>query len=321
MTTTFPSSAAPTPAAQDGATTDARLSTLMSYMGRRKLQVDTALRDYFPVPATWPKKLHEASCWALFGGGKRMRPILALASFEAVGGQKERPWDAVLPAACAVEMVHTYSLVHDDLPAMDDDDLRRGRPTLHVHTNEAMAILAGDALLNLAFAAVLETDASDAVRVALVRELSRGCAGMISGQVYDTMPELDPEADDRRRLERIHVNKTGALIRASARLGGVCGGASTEQLEALTAYADAVGHMFQAVDDLLDVEQSAEQTGKRTGKDAEAGKLTYPGLLGVDGTRAEVARLLGEAERAIGVLGEKGATLGAIARQMASRDR
>jgi geranylgeranyl diphosphate synthase type II len=261
--------------------------------------------------------LREAMAYAVLGGGKRLRPLLVWLASEAVGGEAEK----CLPAAAAVEFVHAFSLVHDDLPAMDDDDLRRGRPTLHVHTNEAMAILAGDALLNLAFAAVLETDASDAVRVALVRELSRGCAGMISGQVYDTMPELDPEADDRRRLERIHVNKTGALIRASARLGGVCGGASTEQLEALTAYADAVGHMFQAVDDLLDVEQSAEQTGKRTGKDAKAGKLTYPGLLGVDGTRAEVARLLGEAERAIGVLGEKGATLGAIARQMASRDR
>ncbi|MCA9273060.1 MAG: polyprenyl synthetase family protein [Phycisphaerales bacterium] len=261
--------------------------------------------------------LREAMAYAVLGGGKRLRPLLVWLACEAVGGDAGK----CLPAAAAVEFVHAFSLVHDDLPAMDDDDLRRGRPTLHVHTNEAMAILAGDALLNLAFAALLESDASDSARVALVQELTRGCAGMISGQVYDTMPGLDPEPDDRRRLERIHVNKTGALIRASARMGAICGGANTEQLEALTAYADAVGHMFQAVDDLLDVEQSAEQIGKRTGKDAQAGKLTYPGLLGVDGTRAEVARLLGEAERAIAVLDERGATLGSIARQMALRDR
>ena len=261
--------------------------------------------------------LREAMAYAVLGGGKRMRPLLVWLACEAVGGEA----DTCLPAAAAAEFVHAFSLVHDDLPAMDDDDLRRGQPTLHVHTNEAMAILAGDALLNLAFAALMESDTDDSVRVALVRELTRGCAGMISGQVYDTMPELDPEADDRRRLERIHVNKTGALIRASARMGAICGGADAEQLEALTVYADAVGHMFQAVDDLLDVEQSAEQIGKRTGKDAQAGKLTYPGLLGVDGTRAEVARLLGEAERAIAVLGDRGATLGAIAHQMARRDR
>lgn len=261
--------------------------------------------------------LREAMAYAVLGGGKRLRPLLTCLACEAVGGEV----DACLPAAAAVEFVHAFSLVHDDLPAMDDDDLRRGRPTLHVHTNEAMAILAGDALLNLAYAAVLESGVDDAGRVELVRELARGCAGMISGQVYDMMPELDPESDDRQRLERIHVNKTGALIRASARMGAICGKATPEQLDALTVYADAVGHMFQAVDDLLDVEQSAEQTGKRTGKDAQAGKLTYPGLMGVDETRAEVGRLLERAEGAIAVLGERSGTLRTMARQLATRDR
>jgi len=261
--------------------------------------------------------LLEAMAYAVLGGGKRLRPVLTWLACEAVGGDAE----ICLPAAAAVEFVHAFSLVHDDLPAMDDDDLRRGRPALHIHSSEAMAILAGDALLNLAFAAVLETKANDSVRVALVRELTQGCAGMISGQVFDTMPALDPEPDDRARLERIHRNKTGALIRCAARMGAICGGADHSRLEAITVYADAVGHMFQAVDDLLDVEQSAEQAGKRTGKDADAGKLTYPGLLGVDGTRAEVARLLSEAERAIEPLGEGGSRLREIARQMAKRDR
>ncbi len=263
------------------------------------------------------KGLREAMDYAVLGGGKRLRPVLTWLACEAAGGDAE----VCLPAAAAVEFVHAFSLVHDDLPAMDDDDLRRGRPTLHIHTNEAMAILAGDALLNLAFAAVLETPSSDSVRVALVRELTRGCAGMISGQVFDTMPGLDPEADGRARLERIHRNKTGALIRCASRMGAICGGADGATLEALTVYADAVGHMFQAVDDLLDVEQSAEHAGKRTGKDAEAGKLTYPGLMGVEGTRAEVARLLAEVEGAIEPLGEGGMRLREVAQRMAHRDR
>lgn len=261
--------------------------------------------------------LRDAMEYAALGGGKRLRPMLVWLACEAAGGEPAR----CLPAAAAVELVHAFSLVHDDLPAMDDDDLRRGRPTLHIHTNEAMAILAGDALLNLAFAAVLEVELDDRVRVALVRELTQGCAGMISGQVYDTMPKLDPEPDERRRLERIHRNKTGTLIRCSARMGAICAGADAEKLGSLTRYADAVGQMFQAVDDLLDVEQSAERTGKRTGKDAGAGKLTYPGLLGVEGTRADVSRLLGEAERALDAFGERGRTLREMARAMAGRDR
>ncbi len=261
--------------------------------------------------------LREAMQYAVLGGGKRLRPVLTCLVCEAVGGDAS----VCLSAAASVELVHAFSLVHDDLPAMDDDDLRRGRPTLHIHTNEAMAILAGDALLNLAFSAVLSMDAADGVRIALLRELTQGCAGMISGQVFDTMPELDPEANERARLERIHRNKTGALIRSAARMGAICGGANTLQLDAVSRYADAVGHMFQVVDDLLDIEQSAEQTGKRTGKDAKAGKLTYPGLLGVKGTREEIDRLRAEADRAIEPLGERGATLREIAQGMSRRDR
>ena len=184
-----------------------------------------------------------------------------------------------------------------------------------------MAILAGDAMLNLAFASAIDVSVGDADRVRLVRELASGCAGMISGQVFDTLPGLDPLADERARLARIHRHKTGALIRASARMGAICGGGSEREVESLSAYAEALGEMFQAVDDLLDVEQSAEHAGKRTGKDAAAGKLTYPGVFGVEGTRAEVARLLREAEGALSGLGGRGEKLRELARAMAARDR
>lgn len=255
--------------------------------------------------------------YAVLGGGKRFRPLLVWYSCLAVGGDPK----TCLPAAAAIEYIHAFSLVHDDLPAMDDDDLRRGRPTLHVHTSEAMAILAGDALLNLAFAAVAKTDVPPERCMRLVQELTRGCSGMISGQIYDSLPDADPRIDDRERLERIHRNKTGALIRASCRIGAICGDAQPETLDALTRYADDIGLMFQAVDDLLDVEQLTEHAGKRTGKDAEAGKLTYPGLLGVEGTRSEISRLRADAVSAVTPLGAAAEPLVTIADLIATRDR
>ncbi|GAB5496160.1 MAG: polyprenyl synthetase family protein [Phycisphaerales bacterium] len=261
--------------------------------------------------------LHEAMKYAVLGGGKRLRPLLVWHCCTAVGGQPE----ACLPAAAAVEFIHAFSLVHDDLPSMDDDDLRRGRPTLHIHTSEAMALLTGDALINLAYSAIVQSDITAERRVCQIRELSVGCAGMITGQIYDSLPESDPPITDRERLDKIHRNKTGALIRASCRIGAICGGAGEQELSALTVYADRIGLMFQAVDDLIDVEQSVEVTGKRTGKDAEAGKLTYPGLLGVEGTRAEISRLHAEALEAISVLGDRAAPLRSIAAFIAERDR
>ncbi len=204
---------------------------------------------------------------------------------------------------------------------MDDDDLRRGRPTLHIHTSEAMALLTGDALLNLAFGTVVQSEVSHERRTSLVKELASGCSGMISGQIFDSIPDADPPIAERDRLDRIHMNKTGALIRASCRMGAICGGAGEEQLNSLTTYADRIGLMFQAVDDLIDVEQSAEVTGKRTGKDAEAGKMTYPGLLGVEGTRAEVSRMHDEAKEAICAFGDRAVSLQSIAAFIAERDR
>ncbi|PHQ81437.1 MAG: hypothetical protein COB69_04215 [Phycisphaera sp.] len=255
--------------------------------------------------------------YAVLGGGKRLRPLLV---WHACAAACDRP-KVCLPAAAAIEYIHAFSLVHDDLPAMDDDDLRRGQPTLHIHTSEAMAILAGDALLNLAFAALTRVNIDPAHCLRLVEELTAGCAGMISGQIFDSLPKADPAIEDRDRLERIHRNKTGALIRAACRIGAICGGASADTLSALTTYANDIGLMFQAVDDLIDVEQLAEHTGKRTGKDADAGKLTYPGLLGVEGTKAEIARLQAEAVAAVEPMGPKADPLVAIANLLATRDR
>lgn len=248
-------------------------------------------------------KLRDAIAYSLLSGGKRLRPVLAWHACESAGGEPE---DA-LPACVALELVHCFSLVHDDLPAMDDDDLRRGIPTLHKHAGEAMAILAGDAMMTLAFDP-LTTDAvspklakrSD-LGIQLVRELVGATTGMISGQVYDTIPGTAPGGSALDRVRVIHKHKTGALIRASCTMGGTCAqlsGASAgdEAVAALGRFGDAVGLMFQIVDDLIDLEQPSELVGKRTGKDEEAGKLTYPlayggGVEGARKCRDEVAKL------------------------------
>lgn len=256
--------------------------------------------------------LREAVEYALLGGGKRLRPMLSWLAAQAAGGDGAR----TLPAGAALELVHAFSLVHDDLPAMDDDDMRRGRPTLHVHAGEAMAILAGDAMLAMAFAALgLEPPGGGVygpgLRVRLADELAAGSLAMIQGQVYDTLGFEGADATafagegDRARVRAIHENKTGALLVAAVRLGGLVAtdGAEDERLGALTVAGRALGLMFQIVDDLIDVEQTAEHTGKRTGKDAQAGKLTYPGVYGVDGARARVAELQDEAMAALSGLG------------------
>lgn len=262
--------------------------------------------------------LGEAVSYGLLGGGKRVRPVLCVRCCEAVGGKVE---DA-LPAAAAVELVHAFSLVHDDLPAMDDDAMRRGRPTLHVHAGEAMAILAGDAMQSLAFEVLVDGRAD--IGVDLVRELAGATTGMVVGQVYDTLGDVEGVAaglSDRERLERVHRNKTGALLRAACRMGAISGGASEGEMDAVTRYAEAIGLMFQVVDDLLDVEATAESAGKATGKDAAAGKLTYPGVLGVAGSRAEVERLEAEAREAVAGLGPAAESLRAWCGWLARRER
>lgn len=276
----------------------------------------------FVARAPLPTNLADAIRYSLLGPGKRMRPLLVWHACAAGGGDPER----ALPAAAAIELIHAFSLVHDDLPGLDNDDLRRGRPTLHKHTSEAMAILAGDAMLTLAFKVVVDEIADPTLAAAIIRELGDSTTAMIAGQVYDTLggfPEAAPGVplDDASRLEVIHHNKTGALIRASCRMGALCAGAPAATLDALTVYGEAIGLMFQIVDDLLDVTQTTEHLGKKAGKDQDAGKLTYPGVFGIERSRAEVRRLHDRAMEALRPLGPAAAPLRDLCAYMAVRSR
>jgi geranylgeranyl diphosphate synthase type II len=250
--------------------------------------------------------------YSLFAGGKRIRPLLVLAAGEAVGGTD----DALMPLACAVEMIHTYSLIHDDLPAMDNDDLRRGKPTSHKVFGEAMAILAGDALLTRAFHLLVDLGPGGAPNEATSRRLraaallgaAAGTSGLIGGQVAD----LEAEGRDDvtlADLERLHRAKTGALLSACVVGGGVLGGAGEADLGRLARFGESIGLAFQVVDDILDATEGAEKLGKTAGKDAAAGKATYVRLLGLAGARDTAARLLREAQAAIEPLGARGALL------------
>lgn len=267
--------------------------------------------------AELPENLLEAVRYSVLGGGKMLRPVLTLLCCEAVGGRRA---EALAPAA-AMELIHAFSLVHDDLPAMDDDDLRRGRPTLHIHTNEAMAILAGDVMVSMAFQFISQASLDAGKKTALAEELSAATTAMIAGQVYDTLGGFPMGLNDHDRLHLIHRNKTGALLRAACRMGGICAGASASQLDCLTRYGEAMGLMFQIVDDLLDVTQSAEHIGKATGKDQTAGKLTFPGLLGIPGSRKEVFRLQDIAQQALAPLGSNAQPLTELCNSMAVRTK
>jgi geranylgeranyl diphosphate synthase type II len=274
--------------------------TLEEYLREKRALVDATLDANLPPAATLPPTIHEAMRYAVLGGGKRIRPIVAIAAAEAVGAKVE----PLLVHLCAIELIHTYSLVHDDLPPLDNDDLRRGRKTTHVVYGEAMGVLTGDALLTEAFAWLARPIAGlePARQLRAIAEVATAVdsTGMIGGQVADIVAERSQEAStDReallRELEFIHRNKTGKLFTASVVLGGLLGGASEEQLAALRRYADALGLAFQIVDDLLDIEESSATLGKTAGKDVEQGKLTWPALLGAESARAEVGRLLTEA--------------------------
>jgi geranylgeranyl diphosphate synthase type II len=279
--------------------------------------------DEYSASADLPPNLKEAIRYSLLGPGKRLRPLLVWHCCAAVGGSPEDS----LPASAAIEFIHAFSLVHDDLPGMDDDDLRRGRPTLHRHTTEAMAILAGDAMLTLAFQVILQRVKSPVLAGALVKEVGEGTSAMIAGQVYDTLGGFEPGTSGAQRLERIHRNKTGALIRASCRMGGLCGlgdavgPKAQETILALTAYAEDIGLMFQIVDDLLDVTQTTAHLGKKANKDEDAGKLTYPGVHGIDRSRTEVRELHAAALKALEPLGRAAEPLREIASYMAVRTR
>ncbi|HSR08806.1 MAG TPA: farnesyl diphosphate synthase [Bryobacteraceae bacterium] len=264
--------------------------TLAEYMARQQKAVEAALDRWVPGEDENPAIIHRAMRYSLFAGGKRVRPLLAIGAAEAVSDAPS----GIESCACALEMIHTYSLIHDDLPALDNDDLRRGRPTCHKVFGDAMAILAGDALLTLAFEVLAKLDAGAERRVELVRELATASGtvgGMIGGQVNDI--EGEGKHPTARLLESIHRAKTGALLRASVRMGAIYAGADAGQLKALTGFGEHVGLAFQIVDDILDVEQSSEALGKTAGKDAAQNKITFPAVYGIERSRemAEEERL------------------------------
>ena len=276
----------------------AATATLDTFLDESRKRVDEALDRYLPVPPACPAVLSEAMRYSVFAGGKRLRPILTLAAADAVarstGSRPNVASHLALPAACAIELIHTYSLIHDDLPAMDNDTLRRGRPTLHVVYGDGIAILAGDGLQAAAFA-ILAGEPDDAalserkLRVTELISRAAGPAGMVGGQAIDLQAAGQVPGHtvvlDAERLRGMHARKTGAIISASAVAGAVMAGASPEHIEAIGRFADDIGLAFQIVDDILDVEGNAAELGKTAGKDAAATKPTYPALFGLNGAR------------------------------------
>ncbi|MBM3221421.1 MAG: polyprenyl synthetase family protein [Candidatus Rokubacteria bacterium] len=285
---------------------------LPSYLNARRVVVDEALDRLLPPDTATPPSLHRAMRYSVQAGGKRLRPILVIAGAESVGGTAEQ----VMETACAMEMIHTYSLIHDDLPAMDNDDYRRGMLTNHKVFGEAIAILAGDALLTLAFKliALNGARAGDATLVStLVTEVAEaaGTDGMVGGQVVDI--ESEGKAVSAETLDYIHTHKTAALIRASLCAGAVIAGGTHRQLDAMKKCGEALGLAFQIVDDILDVEGSTEQLGKTAGKDAQQQKATYPAYHGLEVSRAKARALIDEAKAALAPLGERAVPIRALA--------
>jgi geranylgeranyl diphosphate synthase type II len=298
-----------------------------AYLAARAREVDAALDAALPPETAPPQTLHRAMRYSVFAGGKRIRPVIALAAAEAVLGGEVAATRAAMPVAVALELIHTYSLIHDDLPAMDDDDLRRGRPTSHKVFGEAAAILAGDALLTEAFLVLTDAAAPAGVAadvhagrcLAAAAEIARaaGAAGMVGGQMADL--EGEGRTLGLAEVDFIHLRKTAALIAAAAVAGGLVVGADAPRAAALRRFGVAAGHAFQIADDVLDVEGEAAAMGKGTGGDAAAGKSTYPAVLGVAAAKARAAALAEEAVAALAPLGAAAAPLAAIARFVVAR--
>jgi geranylgeranyl diphosphate synthase type II len=288
------------------------LTAVADFLAESAASTEAALRAYIGTWRKAPPSLREAVEYSLFAGGKRLRPALALGAARIVCGNEA----VALPAACALEMIHTYSLIHDDLPAMDDDDLRRGRPTNHKVYGEAMAILAGDALLTMAFDVAAQAGNAD-----VVAEIARaaGACGMVGGQAIDM--ESENKALGIEELQRIHACKTGALIRVSVRAGAMLAGATTDELGRLTRYGEHVGLAFQIADDILDVVGDETALGKRPGSDAAHHKSTYPALLGLERSRELAAEVVEEAVAALEPFGPRADTFRALARFIVERDR
>lgn len=279
---------------------------LNAYLALQAERINAALDRLVPPETEPPESIHKAMRYSLFAGGKRIRPVLCLAAFEAIrGSAMAGDTDVAMAPACALEMIHTYSLIHDDLPALDNDDLRRGRPTNHKVFGEAMAILAGDSLLTHAFQVLAQAALSDAQRVRLVEELATASGtvrGMIAGQVHDI--EGEKQKPTAELLDRIHRAKTGALLRASVRFGAIAAGASEAQYDALSGYGEHVGLAFQIVDDLLDIEMPSEALGKTAGKDVDQHKITFPAVYGMEPSRVMARRELAAAHGALDMFGD-----------------
>ncbi|OPY57543.1 MAG: Farnesyl diphosphate synthase [Pelotomaculum sp. PtaU1.Bin035] len=286
-------------------------------LDKRAAIVEEALDRYLPSADVYPQILHQAMRYSVMSGGKRLRPVMVMAVAEAAGGKA----DNVLPAACALEMIHSYSLIHDDLPAMDDDDYRRGRPTNHKIYGEAMAILAGDALLTMAFGLLAKCSNSrpeDVVKVIAEVAAAAGTSGMIGGQVVDTFSAGEEINADT--LEYIHRNKTGALYRAAVRTGAILAGAEEKKLAVLTEYAEYLGLAFQIKDDILDIEGDAAKIGKPVGSDLKNNKATYPSLFGMAQAKKKACQAADKALSALKLFGNEADFLRELVQFVIERD-
>jgi geranylgeranyl diphosphate synthase type II len=290
---------------------------LKVYLRSRQKEIDRALERYLPKPTTKPATLHKAMRYSLFAGGKRLRPILCLAAAEACRGKISN----ALPLACALECIHTYSLVHDDLPSMDNDDFRRGRPTCHKVFGDGIAVLAGDALLTIAFEIVSSAEPASRYDMSmLLREIAvaAGSQKLIAGQVADL--EAEGRKASREQLRFIHENKTAAILKTSVRLGAMSANADAKKLKAITQFGRGLGLAFQVIDDILDVTQTSEILGKSAGKDVAAKKATYPAVIGLEKSRAEARRLTRQAHDALSIFDEKAEALHALANYLLERE-
>jgi geranylgeranyl diphosphate synthase type II len=287
------------------------------YWSARQKKVDAALNRHLPSLTTKPKTIHEAMRYSIFAGGKRLRPVICLATAEVLHGKPEE----ALPLACAVECIHTYSLIHDDLPSMDNDDFRRGKPTSHKVYGEGIAVLAGDALLTIAFEIAASAKGWPRYpHAAIIHELAvaAGSQKLVAGQVADL--EGEGKKITPAELRYIHENKTAALIASSIRLGAMSANATPKQLERLTDFGESLGLAFQVIDDILDVTQTTEKLGKSAGKDITAQKATYPALLGLPKAKKEADRLTARARAALKPFGRDAAPLEAIADYLLQRE-
>ena len=290
---------------------------LKSYLEARQKTIDRALDGYLPAENVRPVTIHKAMRYSLFAGGKRLRPILCLAAAEACGGKI----DNALPLACAMECIHTYSLVHDDLPSMDNDDFRRGRPTCHKVFGDGIAVLAGDALLTIAFEIVSHAKPPHRYDpFTLLREVAvaAGSRKLIAGQVADL--EAEGKKVSLADLRYIHQNKTAAILTASVCLGAMSANAAAKELAAITKFGRALGLAFQVIDDILDVTQTSEKLGKSAGKDVAAQKATYPAVIGLQKSRIEAQQLTADAHRALKSLGNRATVLRALADYLLQRE-